>query len=135
MFEDDLFLLNSDGTLLRCSVNGDVKETYGAAINRTVFSGSDTYSWTFEDDMLYLNSNGIFQIIDLSQTQFSMYVPDAFGYDRAGSRILFTFAGEVGSRSISSFHLYSDEEMVQTAEEMAGDSEISEDIKNLYGLD
>ena len=135
VFEDDLFLLNSDGTLLRCSVNGDVKETYGAAINRTVFSGSDTYSWTFEDDMLYLNSNGIFQIIDLSQTQFSMYVPDAFGYDRAGSRILFTFAGEVGSRSISSFHLYSDEEMVQTAEEMAGDSEISEDIKNLYGLD
>lgn len=134
VFDDDILILNGDGTLVRCSINGDVKETYGTAINKTVFSGSDSYRWNFDGDLLYLNANGVFQIIDLSQTQFSMYVPDALGYDRRNSRILFTFTGEVGSTSISAFHLYSDEEMVQTAEEMVGDNEISEDIKDLYGL-
>ena len=102
------------------------KYDVGIYTNAT-YAAEDSYEWRMYGNDLYLQANGVLNVIDPDQSHVRACIPDALGYAPEQSAVIVRDASAGLSRSYAGIlPLYSTEELIQIGREIVRDYEPKE---------
>ncbi|WP_029233221.1 toll/interleukin-1 receptor domain-containing protein [Butyrivibrio sp. VCB2006] len=130
----ELLVVYSDGYLYRYNAEtgeyiGQCELTYSSVYKNAEFS------FDMEKRHLFVNMGAILNIVDIDDWFEITYLTTCFGYhDATDSFICFSRDKESTDSFIGYFNQYTVDELIQRAKDMLKGSEMSEDLKNYYGI-
>ena len=125
--ENDLFVLHTDGTIVRYDSAFMPVQTYQGDPELNITAAS-VISWLFENNQLILACNDTLQIFDLSQQHASLSAERTVAYDLAQNRILIRKSEDYyGDNEIGALKIYSPEDLVKYGREVLGEDPVLEE--------
>ena len=125
---DELYLLTNEGAVYRYSAKNELIRKYDVGIyTNATYAAEDSYEWRMYGNDLYLQANGVLNVIDPDQSHVRACIPDALGYAPEQSAVIVRDASAGLSRSYAGIlPLYSTEELIQIGREIVRDYEPKE---------
>ena len=130
-----LLVFYEDGSLGRYSVidGSQVGKSEASVYNDTNWGAE--FSESNDKTQIYVRYEERINIIDTASWMEITTIENCFGYHKASDRF-FTYAfPSAGENRIGYFNRYTDDELIAKARGIVGDSELSPELKNEYGIE
>lgn len=131
-----LFLLSTDGSLSRWSVDGSFLSKTETN-SYTNASDSRKCQWTFTEtgDLALWTDDKVLNLISSDGWTVTAYATQCLGYLPQQELLLCYHAGEEnGTNQLCSYHRYSTQELVERGRAIVGNTQLTEEVKSEYGL-
>ena len=112
--------------------NGESVRAYSVFVaENSSFSTYDPYEWHHTGNTLAFGNSTVWNVLDLSQNQSKLYITSVLAYDPEQSQII---VRRWSPESVGAFHLCTTAELIAAGKELTGGEELSDELKQQYGL-
>ena len=130
-----LLVFYEDGSLGRYSVidGSQVGKSEASVYNDTNWGAE--FSESNDKTQIYVRYEDRINIIDTASWMEITTIDNCFGYHKASDRFFTYSTAFSGENRIGYFNRYTDDELIAKARGIVGDSELSPELKNEYGIE